>query len=37
VGPVEWTPGEPLTVVVVPQDETVANGAILDKVELAWR
>lgn len=37
VGPVAWSRGEPLTVVVVPQDETVANGAILDKVELEWR
>jgi hypothetical protein len=37
LGPVDWTPGEPLTVLVVPQDEAVANGAILDKVELTWR
>jgi hypothetical protein len=37
LGPFDWTPGEGLTVIVVPQNEAVANGAILDKVELAWR
>lgn len=37
LGPVDWTPGEALTVLVVPQDERVANGAILDLVVLEWR
>lgn len=38
LGPVAWPDGDgPLTAIVVPQDERVANGAILDAVELAWR
>ncbi|HEX6203145.1 MAG TPA: hypothetical protein VF100_09100 [Thermoanaerobaculia bacterium] len=37
LGPVDWTPGDSLTVIVVPQDERVANGAILDLVELEWQ
>lgn len=38
LGPVDWPPGgESLTVLVVPQDAAVANGAILDRVELDWR
>ncbi|HUO87337.1 MAG TPA: hypothetical protein VM617_08085 [Thermoanaerobaculia bacterium] len=37
LGPIEWRAGEPLTAIVVPQDEAVANGAVLDLVELEWR
>lgn len=37
IGPVDWPGGGWLTLLVVPQDEAVANGAILDRVELDWR